>query len=512
MSPLPVPATALIVLVLLALVVSLVAVSTARRRRRRAALARIAETHGLKLQSDARGRTFRLQGRFLDHAIFVQAKRQASHDGRLLHTNLAVDLGVRLPPGMLVSRAGAGPELRRVMQDPDLELGERPPPDALLVQGPDRQVQILMKDGPLRAALMRWTAKYPTGRIEGDQVIVELDADIDDGLQAIMVDAVRMAGALSAAVRRLSEPAPDDDLGKDAVGVRARLPGGVPEGTLATWRIEPGEAVSRGQPLCEVLTSSGMVTVDAPAPGAITRCIGAPGRPVRTGDLIAALRPAPGVTVPAQPLPPNPSGLELIDLDLVDLHPQDHAQAARGPRLDADSPRPPGVPSRLPTRADPDGELAIEPYDPDLHTDLDPAPPPDPGDHPTDPTGLAVPELGDPSALTALLADLRTATEPGPERDALMAAHAQTVWCFDVQVDDVRWTVGLSLAERLQRGRTATGRVVGAAAEIAVRFPDTRNGELDRLGRSPAPRDPLTVVGRIVGWDPLHRRPVFHAR
>jgi hypothetical protein len=86
------------------------------------------------------------------------------------------------------------------------------------------------------------------------------------------------------------------------------------------------------------------------------------------------------------------------------------------------------------------------------------------------------------------------------------------VWCFDVQVDDVRWTVGLSLADRLQRGRTATGRVVGAAAEIAVRFPDTRNGELDRLGRSPAPRDPLTVVARIAGWDPLHQRPVFHAR
>lgn len=512
MSPLPVPAPTLIIMALLVALVVLVSISARRLRARRSALTQLAATHDLNLRTGPRGQTFLLNGRFLEHTVFVQAEWETTADTRTLRTRLVVDVGVRLPPGMQVSREGGVDVLRKAMGEPDVQLGERRLDDALLVQGPERQVQILLKDGPLRAALLRWTARYPAGRVEDDQVIVDLPPSIDGGLQAVMVDAVRMAGALSAAVRRLSEPAPDDDLGKDAVGVRARLPVGVPEGTLARWRVEPGDTVTRGQPLCDVLTSVGTRTIDAPAPGVLTRCIGGPGRPVRAGDLIAALRPDPGVTVPAQPLPPNPSGLELIDLDLVDLHPQDLSGAARGPRLDADSPRPPGVPSRQPARPEPSDDLAVEAYDPARHTDLDPAPAPDPGDRPTDPTGVTAPELGNPSALTALLAKVPIAADSAAHREAWLAEHAQTVWCFDVQVNDVRWTVGLSLPDRLQRGRTATGRVVGAGVEIAVRFPDSRNGELDTLGRAPAPRAPLTVVARLAAWDPMYRRAVFHAR
>lgn len=108
---------------------------------------------------------------------------------------------------------------------------------------------------------------------------------------------------------------------------------------------------------------------------------------------------------------------------------------------------------------------------------------------------------GLPPAVLATLDTLATGRVPLSKRDDVVGAHADLLLHFTFRVEDVRWSSGLFLPDALRKGRTATGTVVGSGHSLAVRFPATRNGELDAArGAS------VTVVGRLAEWDDLYRR------
>ena len=61
---------------------------------------------------------------------------------------------------------------------------------------------------------------------------------------------------------------------------------------IVKWLVQPGQAVQRGQPLCEVETDKATVEVEAIASGVLTEICAEAGRTVTVGQVIAVLNVA----------------------------------------------------------------------------------------------------------------------------------------------------------------------------------------------------------------------------
>jgi pyruvate dehydrogenase E2 component (dihydrolipoamide acetyltransferase)/2-oxoisovalerate dehydrogenase E2 component (dihydrolipoyl transacylase) len=74
---------------------------------------------------------------------------------------------------------------------------------------------------------------------------------------------------------------------------------GVYEAELVDWKVQPGQAVRRGQILLEVLTDKATMEVPSPFTGTITAVHGEPGQQIKVGQVILVYTPA-GTAAPAK--------------------------------------------------------------------------------------------------------------------------------------------------------------------------------------------------------------------
>ena len=199
----------------------------------------------------------------------------------------------------------------------------------------------LLRDSRVRGQLAGLFSRWPAARIEEGVLRFPLEGGRPGEGPAAFRAALQVAAGLSSALRRVRDDQEDQRRTPGTLPVCARFSAAEPEATLSRWLVEVGEAVERGQPLCELLTRLGTVLVSATTTGEVVRRVGLPGRTVKPGSLLVEVEAATGEHRPAHPLPPNASGLELLDLDRVVLQGVDAERAAQELRLDVDSPRPP---------------------------------------------------------------------------------------------------------------------------------------------------------------------------
>ena len=114
---------------------------------------------------------------------------------------------------------------------------------------------------------------------------------------------------------------------------------------------------------------------------------------------------------------------------------------------------------------------------------------------------------GPDSTLAALVERLRDRSLDADGRAAILEeARGETV-PLEVTVKRVGWSVGFDLPKELEGGRTVEATVADLG-EVALRFPDSNNDEVDALG----PGAPLSCEARVGGWDDLFERLVFDVR
>jgi len=71
------------------------------------------------------------------------------------------------------------------------------------------------------------------------------------------------------------------------------------EMAIVKWLVQPGQAVQRGQPLCEVETDKATVEVEAIASGVLSEICAEAGQTVTVGQVIAVLDVAGAAGAPA---------------------------------------------------------------------------------------------------------------------------------------------------------------------------------------------------------------------
>ncbi len=117
----------------------------------------------------------------------------------------------------------------------------------------------------------------------------------------------------------------------------------------------------------------------------------------------------------------------------------------------------------------------------------------------------AAAESGD--VLVRRLAGIRDANRFRGEREPLIRELRGHSFLFEMAVEEVQATFGSMRELAYRSGRTATGTVAGTDLPVAVRFPDSRNGELESVRRG----DTLSVQGTVVDWQRLYDRPDIRA-
>jgi biotin carboxyl carrier protein len=455
---------------------------------------------------------------------------------RTRYTVVRADVGVALPRGFKLSTEGLATGLLKMLGEQDIQLGDPVLDDKLLVQGsqPGRMRELLRRPDVRRAVLACFEHGSAT-TIEDDQVCVVVHGLQAAGVTTLVRDAVETARALAegvrggaveatapavAAARALHPEAPPSGLsGVEVVPV----PGAGRHEVLRLARVVagPGAEVQAGDVLCELFAAQGTVEVRAPSAGVVEAVLAEPGDSLRAGAPLVRLWPDAAVAPPppdagdpffvGAPLGEAPGGGPApveVDRGPVRLWGADPEVPGGGlagveplELLPVSPPEPVGVPAPEPVAAPeplppPEPVAAPEPVAVPERVAV-PAREPVPAADPTPPE-----PAGDlPAGVRDTLDALAGGRVPLSQRDGAVAAHAELPLRFALAVEDVRWTSGLFLPEPLRQGRTATGTVVGTGHALAVRFPATRNAELDA-----ARGGTVTVVGRLAEWDDLYRR------
>ena len=86
-----------------------------------------------------------------------------------------------------------------------------------------------------------------------------------------------------------------------------RLSDSMEEATVQTWLKQPGDRVSRGEPLVEVETDKATVVYESELDGVLEEIVVGEGQTAELGALIARLRPEAAPQQPSVPVTERPS-------------------------------------------------------------------------------------------------------------------------------------------------------------------------------------------------------------
>jgi hypothetical protein len=106
--------------------------------------------------------------------------------------------------------------------------------------------------------------------------------------------------------------------------------------------------------------------------------------------------------------------------------------------------------------------------------------------------------------LVALLADRKLMSR---QREEIIERHATKSWPVETIIERIDRTFGFDLPANLRDGRTIEGTFKSEDWKVAVRFPATRNAELDKLKTGQT----LKAAGKVSAWDDLFRRVTIDA-
>lgn len=142
-------------------------------------------------------------------------------------------------------------------------------------------------------------------------------------------------------------------------------------------------------------------------------------------------------------------------------------------------------------------EPAIEPPSQDFGSEPDSG---EPIGQPTD-TAATIDVLG-------VIEQLSSADRFSGEIEQIVEANEANVFAMTATIDKVESTFGFDMGDDYRNGKTIIGTIVGSDRSINVRFPDSRNDELESLEKG----DMVELSGVIIKWDTLYDRVNLEAR
>jgi len=122
------------------------------------------------------------------------------------------------------------------------------------------------------------------------------------------------------------------------------------------------------------------------------------------------------------------------------------------------------------------------------------APPPSP----TEPAGSSA--VG---TLHEVIDAILGADRFGGERDKLVEGLVDQPFQFDLEVEQVDWTLGSGLDKKFRNGRTIVGKIPDTSRTVAVLFDESLNDQIEILGTGAQ----LRVGGAFSKWDDFYERP-----
>lgn len=120
----------------------------------------------------------------------------------------------------------------------------------------------------------------------------------------------------------------------------------------------------------------------------------------------------------------------------------------------------------------------------------------------------ALPPTRSEAAMGTLVARLVDPATSLAQRDKLLTLLMGKAVAAPVSIERVEQTAGgPEMAEALRGGRTLIGVVEGSKLKIAVRYPESRNAEVESFTRGLF----IKVHGKVAGWDTLFERLIVEA-
>lgn len=114
---------------------------------------------------------------------------------------------------------------------------------------------------------------------------------------------------------------------------------------------------------------------------------------------------------------------------------------------------------------------------------------------------------GEARTLDELIARLSDRALMSKDREDLIKAHFQRVWMLEVVIDRIDRSFGFDLPENMRDGRTIEASVPGKDMKLVVRYPASRNGEMDKHRSG----EKLSIEGSLHGWDDLFKKATLDA-
>ncbi len=93
------------------------------------------------------------------------------------------------------------------------------------------------------------------------------------------------------------------------------------------------------------------------------------------------------------------------------------------------------------------------------------------------------------------------------DREDLIKAHYDRVWMLDVVIDRIDRSFGFDLPEKLRDGRTIEATLPGKDMKLIVRYPASRNAEMDKHRSG----EKLSIEASLHGWDDLFKKATLDA-
>ena len=124
---------------------------------------------------------------------------------------------------------------------------------------------------------------------------------------------------------------------------------------------------------------------------------------------------------------------------------------------------------------------------------------------PEPPSAEQQPTLDEPSGgatLAEIVRRIAAASKYGFERDEIIKEYVGQLFPCTIEIDKIERTYGYVPDERFRNGQTVTGRIAGADCTVSLELSETRNEELQSLGRGGT----LRVDCVLLKWSSIYDR------
>lgn len=440
----------------------------------------------------------------------VQTITRGSGKNRSTFTQYFAYVSAPMPAGLTLYKEGFFSSMGKMFGGADIQIGDGDIDRAFIIKGNDvLGVHNLLRNPHVKKALLYAIQRHPGLRIEERQILVEESGVTSrpDRMEALAQDLSYLAGTFNAALQQAAPvAAPARVRGKSqptlasiarpaatADILQASVPNVPPP--RGDWQAE-----SRSDAFDRVAAPPPVARRADPTDEAAKR--------VAMAEMLGGFKALEGQLQSGERVPePSPAPASNVNQfaardsrdDVFAVRDRADDQAFAAPRNDDAFANPVPYQSKVDAfAAKPlDFTPAASPF----------APSPDPF-APKPAAEAAKPGAkGGARTLEDLIERLSDRALLSKDREDLIKAHYDRIWMLDVVIDRIDRSFGFDLPEKLRDGRTIEASLPGKDMKLVVRYPASRNAEMDKHRSG----EKLSIEASLHGWDDLFKKATLDA-